>query len=112
MTKILSSARRKGRPLPAADPEALRRAHRISGMAEVGALLRAERAARGLSQADMATRLGISRQHLVALEAGSEGVASGTVFRLLADLGVHLLAFPPAALEDPIRALELSVERQ
>ncbi len=41
-------------------------------MADVGLLLRAERAARGLTQAEMAARLGIGRQHLVAREGGAE----------------------------------------
>lgn len=103
------SRRRPGRPLPPADPEALRRAHRLATTAEVGALLRAERAARGLSQAEMAARLGIGRQHLIALEAGAEGVAAGTLLRILGDLGVVVLAFPAEAAADPARALGLGV---
>jgi len=107
MTKDLDPKRRNGRPLPQADPETRYRAHRLTSMAEAGALLRAERAVRGLSQAEMATQLGISRQRLIALEAGAEGVAAGTLLRILADFGVVLLAFPAEAAADPVRALGL-----
>lgn len=105
MTQEVDTGRRTGRPLPRPDPEALRRAHRLSGMAEVGALLRAERAARGLSQASMAARLGVSRQQLVALEGGAEGIAAGTLLRILADLGIVVLALPAPAAANPARAL-------
>ncbi len=90
-----------------ADPVARRQAHRLTDMTEVGRLLRAERAARGLTQADMAARLGISRQHLVALEGGAEGAAAGTVLRLLAELGVVVLALPQTAMADVAAALGL-----
>lgn len=76
-------------------------------MTEVGALLRAERAARALSQVDMAVRLGISRQSLIALEAGAEGIAAGTLLRILADLGVVVVAFPAEAASAPVAALGL-----
>ena len=85
----------------------LQRAHRLASMAEAGALLRAERAVRGLSQADMAAQLGVTRQHLIALEAGAEGVAAGSLLRILADLGVVVLALPRQAAMDPARALGL-----
>ncbi len=104
-TKSTSSGRGPGRPLPVADPAALRRGHRLTDAAEVGALLRLERSARGLTQAEMAARLGLSRQMLLALERGAEGAATGTVLRLLADLGVVVLALPAAAMEDLPAAL-------
>lgn len=55
----------------------------------------------------MAARLGISRQNLVALEAGSERAGVGTVLRILADLGVAVLAIPTEAAEDLPGALGL-----
>jgi transcriptional regulator with XRE-family HTH domain len=76
-------------------------------MVEVGALLRIERVSRGLSQADMAARLGISRQTLVGLEAGAEGSAAGTLLRILTDLGIVLIALPAQAAADPQTALGL-----
>ena len=78
-------------------------------MAEVGVLLRAERAARGLSQASMSARLGVSRQQLVALEGGAEGVAAGTLLRILADLGIVVLALPAPAAANPARALGIGL---
>jgi DNA-binding XRE family transcriptional regulator len=97
--------RRPGRPLPAPDPLARRQPHRLTDMTAVGCILRTERAARGLTQADMAARLGISRQHLVALEHGAEGAAAGTVLRILAELGVVVLALPQTAMADLASAL-------
>lgn len=78
-------------------------------MTEVGVLLRAERAARGLSQASMSARLGVSRQQLVALEGGAEGVAAGTLLRILADLGIVVLALPAPAAANPARALGIGL---
>jgi DNA-binding XRE family transcriptional regulator len=106
-TKQTPARRRPGRPLPAPDTAVLSQAHRLTNTAETGALLRAERAARGLSQAEMAARLGISRQTLVGLEAGAEGTAAGTLLRILADLGIVLMAFPAEAAADPQTALGL-----
>jgi transcriptional regulator with XRE-family HTH domain len=57
----------------------------------------------------MAARLGITRQMLVALENGAEGVGIGTVLRLLADLGVTVLALPAHAMEDLPAALGLGL---
>ena len=80
-------------------------------MTEVGALLRAERAARGLTQADMAALLGLGRQTLIALEKGADGTAAGTVLGLLSDLGIVVLAFPPAAAADPAAALGITAPK-
>jgi len=77
-------------------------------MAAVGALLRAERGARVLTQADMAARLGISRQTLSALESGADGASAGLVLRLLADLGVVVLAVPAAVATDAQQGLRLT----
>ncbi|MCB8874418.1 helix-turn-helix domain-containing protein [Acidisoma silvae] len=96
-----------GRPLPPPDPAVLRRAHRLTSAVELGALLRAERALRALTQAEMADRLGMTRQMLVGLENGAEGVGIGTVLRLLADLGVTVLALPAGAMADLPEALGL-----
>jgi DNA-binding XRE family transcriptional regulator len=106
-TELSPAKRRLGRPLPATDPDALKQAYRLTTMAEIGALLRAERASRELSQADMAARLGISRQTLVGLEAGAEGTAAGTLLRILTDLGIVLIALPAQAATDPHTALGL-----
>ena len=85
--------------------DALKQAHRLTTTVEIGALLRAERASRALSQAEMAARLGVSRQTLVNLEAGAEGTAAGTLLRILTDLGIVLIALPAQAAADPQAAL-------
>ncbi|MBY0331761.1 MAG: helix-turn-helix domain-containing protein [Acetobacteraceae bacterium] len=66
-------------------------------MGEVGRLLRAERARRGLNQTDLGALLGLTRQKVQLIEAGQPGVAADTVLRALADLGVLVLAVPPNA---------------
>jgi HTH-type transcriptional regulator/antitoxin HipB len=87
--------------------DALTKAHLVTTTADTGALLRSERAARGLNQADMAVRLGVSRQTLVGLEAGAEGTAACTLLRILADLGIVLIALLAQAAADPHAALGL-----
>lgn len=76
---------------------------RVTGMADVGALLLAERLRRGLSQAEMAALLGLTRQKVQLLEAGQAGVAAETVLRVLADLGVIVLAIPSGDLSEARR---------
>lgn len=89
---------RGGRPLAAS--EVVRgRPHAVTDMAALGALVRAERVARSLSQEEMAARLGVSRAFLSALERGGRGVRMDIVFRILADLGVRLLAISGGSVE-------------
>ncbi len=107
-TKSTPLRRSPGRPLPASDPAALGQPRRLSSMVEVGSLLRAERAARRLTQAAMAAQLGIGRQTLIALESGAEGASAGMVLRILTDLGVTIVALPAAA-GDPESAPEPGV---
>jgi DNA-binding XRE family transcriptional regulator len=64
-----------------------------------------------LSQAEMAARLGISRQALVGLESGAFGPAAGTSLRILANLGIVLTAFPAEAAAVPQTALGLRAPR-
>jgi DNA-binding XRE family transcriptional regulator len=110
MATIPSGPRRgPGRPLPTVEPAVLQRAHRLTTPGELAQLLRAERAARALTQAEMAARLGLSRQTLLALEGGAEGVGFAIVLRVLADLGVVVLALPAAAMENLPAALGIGI---
>ncbi|SCC91916.1 Transcriptional regulator, XRE family [Thiomonas sp. X19] len=71
---------------------------------ELGHALRAERKARGLSQAALAQTIGRKRQTIVALEAG-RNVSLYTLFAALAALGKGLLI--QDARLDPARLQEL-----
>lgn len=53
-----------------------------------GTRLRAVRNDRGLKQDDVAKAAGLSRTSVVNIEAGRQGVALGTLFRLAEALGV------------------------
>lgn len=56
----------------------------------LGILLREQRRLRGLTQAQLARRAGVSRQLLSGLERGREGAELGRVLRTLACAGVIL----------------------
>ncbi|CAN7614689.1 transcriptional regulator, y4mF family [compost metagenome] len=54
-------------------------------------LLQAFRKDAGLTQAQVASRLGVTQQTLSALERNAEAVSTGRLMRLLAILGVELV---------------------
>lgn len=55
-------------------------------------MLKNARIERGISQANLALRLNVSRYSVMALEKGDPGVAIGTVFEAAAIVGLPLLA--------------------
>lgn len=55
-----------------------------------------ERQNRGWTQAELATRSGVSRDWLIGLEKGKQTVEIALVFRTLKALGVQLIAQKPA----------------
>ena len=61
-------------------------------LALFGTLLRAARIERGMSQAQLAERLGVGRHSVIALEQGSPTLAIGTAFEAAVILGIPLLA--------------------
>ncbi len=71
----------------------------ICVLADLGGVLKAERLRRGISQDEMGTLVGLTRQKVQQLEAGVYGVAVGTALRVLTDLGVRLLAIPSRPAE-------------
>ncbi|MBT2538728.1 helix-turn-helix domain-containing protein [Arthrobacter sp. ISL-69] len=78
----------------------------IDTPAAVGAIIRARRQDRGLSQQTLAVRAGVSRKFLVDLEAGHERAELGKTLAILAALGVSLEAtdpIPKGADHDPAR---------
>jgi transcriptional regulator with XRE-family HTH domain len=64
----------------------------------LGEMLRVGRAARGISQRDLAQRLNVSRYTVMAMEKGSPAVAIGTVFEAAMIVGIPLLADDGQAL--------------
>jgi len=64
---------------------------------QLPAMLKGFRKKAGLTQADVAARMGISQQTLSALERNAEAVSAGRLMRLLAVLGVELVLRQPEA---------------
>jgi len=57
---------------------------------DVGQLIRARRRSAGLGQAELAERVGVSRQWIIATERGKPGAELGLVLATLDALGVRL----------------------
>lgn len=62
--------------------------------AELGRVIRERRRARGLDQATLAKRVGVSRQWIVEVEGGKERAEVGLVLRTLSALGLQLTVAP------------------
>jgi len=58
----------------------------------LGAMIKAARLERGMSQAKLSERLGVSRYTVIALEKGEPKVGVGTVFEAATIVGIPLLA--------------------
>lgn len=63
---------------------------RIRTAKELGLLSREQRRRLGWGQAELAEKVGVSRQWIVAFERGKPGAALGLVLRTLHELGVDL----------------------
>lgn len=59
---------------------------------DLGALIRDQRGRMGLTQQQLADRVGVSRVWLVALEKGKPSAQVGLVFRTLMELGLTIRA--------------------
>lgn len=67
----------------------------ITSTRSFAAALRGRRAQLGLSQAELATRAGISRQWISEFEGGKSTAELGLVLRLVEALGLHLEVVGP-----------------
>ncbi len=63
---------------------------RIIDAADLGGLIRAQRRELGLTQADLATKAGVSRRWLSDVEAGKDSAEFGLVMRTLRALGMFV----------------------
>jgi HTH-type transcriptional regulator/antitoxin HipB len=63
---------------------------RLRTAREIGLRIRDRRMQLGLSQAELAERVGMTRQWVIGLEKGAPGAALGTVLRTLSELGLVL----------------------
>ena len=68
----------------------------IYSMEQLGAFLRKERRAQGMTQEGYAKRIGVSHATLSALENG-RGVSTETLEKALQFLGLRLIVLPKAA---------------
>ena len=64
---------------------------------ELGALIRAHRLTLGMSQQELAIRVGVSRLWIVQTERGNPGASLELVLRTLTELGVTLVASSKSA---------------
>ncbi len=69
-----------------------------SALKTLGAMIRAARLERGMSQAELGQRLGVSRHTVITLEKGDPKVGVGTVFEAATIVGIPLLAEDQHAL--------------
>lgn len=67
----------------------------IDSPAAAGAIIRARRAAKGLSQQALADMAGVSRKFLIDLEAGHDRAELGKTLAVMAALGLTLAATDP-----------------
>ena len=70
----------------------------LSVVNTLGAMIKAARLERGMSQVELSRRLGVSRYTVIALEKGDPKVGVGTVFEAAAIVGIPLLADDQRAL--------------
>ena len=73
---------------------------RVNSMRDVAAAVRGQRVDLGLSQADLAAHVGVSRAWINAVEAGKPTVDFGLILRLLEYLHLRLDLATPGNLGD------------
>ena len=64
----------------------------LSVLKTLGAMIKAARLERGMSQSELSQRLSVSRHTVIALEKGEQKVGVGRVFEAATIVGIPLLA--------------------
>jgi transcriptional regulator with XRE-family HTH domain len=84
----------------------------VTNVERLGYLIRMKRQEKHLSQAALATHLGVERKWVLKLEAGNRGAELGLVLKALAFLGLHMSlseqapTTPPSELDEVFRRLQ------
>lgn len=66
--------------------------YKVESAADVGALIRQARQAAGMTQQQLADRVGTTRQWVIRLEQGRNGTAINTALIALEELGLEMVA--------------------
>ena len=74
----------------------------IKTSSDIGALIRDQRSRLGLSQQDLANRVGVGRVWIVHLEQGKPTLQIGLVLRTLKELGLRLSSPDSAPVSRPL----------
>lgn len=78
---------------------------------ELGALIRDQRRKSKVSQADLARRVNVSRQWIVAVEKGKPGAELGLVLKTLSALGLQLhINTPEKAAPAPANFVDVPID--
>ena len=83
---------------------------RINAMGDVAAAVRGRRKELGLSQGDLARRVGVSRAWINAVEAAKPRVEFDLVLRLLDQLGLQLEVVRPGSLGDVFKGRSVDLD--
>jgi y4mF family transcriptional regulator len=83
---------------------------KVNSMRDVAAAVRGRRKDLGLSQADLATGVGVSRAWINAVEAGKPSVEFDLVLRLLDHLDLRLDLAKPGNLGDVFKARSVDLD--
>ena len=83
---------------------------RINAMRDVAAAVRGRREELGLSQGDLARRVGVSRAWINAVEAAKPRVEFDLVLRLFDQLGLHVELVRPGNLGDVLKGERVDLD--
>lgn len=75
--------------------------------ADIGALIRDRRKARGLDQAELAANVGVSRLWINQVEGGKPGANLGLILRTLAALDITLLVATGGPSPSPVTSSDI-----